>query len=70
VSRYKMAERLGEAVSGRTVDAGNHLLTITGPPLMTGGKFGIEGGLVAIAITVLATPLICWIYRNRPASVA
>lgn len=61
---------LGEAVSGQKVDAGNHLLTIAGPPLMTGGKFGIEGGLVAIAITILATPLICWIYRNRPASAA
>jgi membrane protease YdiL (CAAX protease family) len=56
---------LGGTVSGQTLDAGKHLLEIAGPSLMTGGKFGIEGGLIAVAITILATPLVLALYRKR-----
>jgi uncharacterized protein len=56
---------LGQTVSGQSVDAGSQLFHIAGPPFMTGGKFGIEGGLIAIAITVLGTPLVLMIYRKR-----
>ncbi|MEY2479345.1 MAG: protease family protein [Verrucomicrobiota bacterium] len=56
---------LGQPVSGQALDAGSRLLQIAGPPLMTGGKFGIEGGLIAIAITILGTPLVLLIYRQR-----
>jgi membrane protease YdiL (CAAX protease family) len=53
---------LGQSVSGQALDAGNQVLKIAGPELMTGGKFGIEGGLIAIVITMLGTPLILFIY--------
>lgn len=56
---------LGGTVSGQTLDAGDHLLQMTGPALATGGKFGIEGGLIAIAVTILATPLVFALYRKR-----
>jgi hypothetical protein len=56
---------LGQAVSGQVIAAGSQLFQIAGPPLMTGGKFGIEGGLIAIAITILGTPLLLLIYRAR-----
>ena len=55
---------LGQAVSGQALDAGSQLLTITGPPLMTGGTFGVEGGLIAIAVTILGTPLVWLVYRR------
>ena len=56
---------LGGAVSGQKLDTGPRLIEITGPPLMTGGAFGLEGGLVAIAITILATPAVFILYRRR-----
>ena len=56
---------LGGTVSGQAVDAGNHLLDIAGPSLATGGNFGIEGGLIAIGITLLPTPPIVLLYRKR-----
>jgi uncharacterized protein len=59
---------LGEPVSGQSLDAGWRLFDLAGPPLMTGGKFGIEGGLVAIIVTILGTPLVLLIYRNRAAT--
>jgi membrane protease YdiL (CAAX protease family) len=54
---------LGQPVSGQALDAGDQLLKIAGPELMTGGKFGIEGGLVAIVVTILGTPLILLLYH-------
>jgi uncharacterized protein len=56
---------LGQAVSGQALDAGGQLLHVTGPAVMTGGEFGVEGGLIGIAVTALATPLILLIYRRR-----
>jgi hypothetical protein len=56
---------LGQAVSGQLIAAGSQLFHIAGPPLMTGGKFDIEGGFIAIAITILGTPLLLLIYRDR-----
>ena len=55
---------LGQAVSGQLIAAGSQLFHIAGPPLMTGGKFDIEGGFIAIAITILGTPILL-IYRGR-----
>jgi membrane protease YdiL (CAAX protease family) len=56
---------LGQAVSGQAVDAGWRLFQLDGPALMTGGNFGIEGGLIAIAITILATPFVLMTYPRR-----
>jgi len=56
---------LGETVSGRANDAGWRLFHLTGPPLMTGGKFGVEGGLIAIIITILGTPIVLLAFRRR-----
>jgi uncharacterized protein len=56
---------LGEVVSGRGHQTGWRLFHLVGPPLMTGGKFGIEGGLIAIVITILGTPFVLMVYRNR-----
>jgi len=59
---------LGETVSGQSIDAGWRLFRLAGPPMMTGGKFGVEGGLIAIIITILGTPVVLHAYRNRSRS--
>ena len=56
---------LGETVSGRANNSGWRLFHLTGPTLMTGGKFGVEGGLVAIIITILGTPIVLLAFRRR-----
>jgi uncharacterized protein len=56
---------LGETVSGRANNAGWRLFHLTGPPLMTGGKFGVEGGLIAVIITILGTPIVLLAFRRR-----
>lgn len=56
---------LGETVSGRANHAGWRLFHLTGPSLMTGGKFGVEGGLIAIIITILGTPIVLLAFRRR-----
>ena len=56
---------LGETVSGRAGGAGWRLFHLAGPAFMTGGKFGIEGGLIAIIVTILGTPIVLMVYRNR-----
>jgi membrane protease YdiL (CAAX protease family) len=56
---------LGQNVSGQSLDAGWRLFRVGGPPLMTGGRFGIEGGLVAIIVTILGTPLVVLLFNTR-----
>jgi membrane protease YdiL (CAAX protease family) len=56
---------LGETVSGQSLGGGWHLFNLSGPPLMTGGKFGVEGGLIAIVITTLGTPIVLLAFRKR-----
>jgi hypothetical protein len=56
---------VGGTVSGQALDAGWRLFHLAGPPLMTGGDFGIEGGLIAIIVTILGTPLVILLYRRR-----
>jgi membrane protease YdiL (CAAX protease family) len=56
---------LGQLVSGQSLGAGWKLFQLVGPPLMTGGTFGVEGGLIAIIITILGTPLVLLIYRTH-----
>jgi CAAX protease family protein len=43
---------LGLTVSGQSVDSGWRVFRLEGPPIFTGGAFGLEGGLVATATTV------------------
>lgn len=46
------------------------LATATGgPPLLTGGAFGPEGGLLATAVLLLSLPLL-WLMTRTPATVA
>jgi membrane protease YdiL (CAAX protease family) len=44
---------LGLTVSGQSVDSGWRVFRLSGPALFTGGAFGMEGGLIATATTVL-----------------
>lgn len=44
---------LGLTVSGQSVDSGWRVFKLAGSNLFTGGAFGMEGGLVATATTVL-----------------
>jgi uncharacterized protein len=44
---------LGLTVSGQSVDSGWRVFRLQGPPIFTGGTFGLEGGLVATVTTVL-----------------
>jgi hypothetical protein len=48
---------LGLAVSGQSVSSGWRMVEVTGPPLLTGGAFGIEGGIVALVVTIIATAI-------------
>ena len=43
---------LGLTVSGQSLDSGWRVFRLEGPPMFTGGAFGLEGGLVATATTV------------------
>lgn len=44
---------LGIAVSGQALDSGWQVLRLEGPVVLTGGDFGLEGGLVATAVTMM-----------------
>jgi membrane protease YdiL (CAAX protease family) len=44
---------LGLTVSGQSVDSGWRAFRLAGPAVFTGGAFGLEGGLIATATTVL-----------------
>ena len=45
---------LGQLVSGQPLSAGRQLVHIEGPTWITGGTFGIEGGVIALIVTFLA----------------
>jgi membrane protease YdiL (CAAX protease family) len=45
---------LGQLVSGQSLSAGRQLVYIAGPTWITGGTFGIEGGVIALTVTFLA----------------
>jgi membrane protease YdiL (CAAX protease family) len=62
---YLQGPVLGLTVSGQTLDAGWRLFKLVGPPLVTGGKFGVEGGVIAIFITILGTPIVLLAFRPR-----
>jgi len=58
---------LGETVSGnRSGLAGASSILPTAAD--DGGKFGVEGGLIAIVITILGTPLVLLAFRTRSRS--
>jgi membrane protease YdiL (CAAX protease family) len=54
---------LGIAVSGQALDGGWQLLTLEGPAILTGGSFGLEGGLIATLVTAMA--LFCVVLLGR-----
>ena len=62
---YMQGPVLGLTVSGQTLDSGWRLFKLIGPPLMTGGKFGVEGGVIAIFITILGTPIVLFAFRSH-----
>ena len=49
---------LGLSVSGQDLSNSWHIFTLQGPPLLTGGTFGVEGSLVVTVITLLAVPVL------------
>jgi hypothetical protein len=62
---YLQGPVLGLTVSGQTLDAGWRLFKLVGPAFVTGGKFGVEGGVIAIFITILGTPIVLLAFRSR-----
>jgi membrane protease YdiL (CAAX protease family) len=44
---------LGISVSGHALGGGWRLIELEGPPIFTGGPFGLEGGLAATAVTAV-----------------
>ncbi len=58
---WAMASLFDLPVSGIAFDVPGYDTVVLGPDLLTGGAFGPEGGLVT---TLLALPLIVWIYRT------
>jgi hypothetical protein len=55
----------GETVSGQSLEAGWRLFQLEGPPLMIDGKFGIEGGLMAVIVTILGARIVLLAFRRR-----
>jgi hypothetical protein len=53
---------LGLAVSGRSLTSGTQILSLQGPDSVTGGAFGLEGGLVATFTTAVGLILLYIIY--------
>jgi uncharacterized protein len=49
---------LGMRVSAQDLSEGPQMLQVRGPVIFTGGPFGIEGGLVALTVTVAASALL------------
>src|SRR5438105_3113276 len=49
---------LGLTVSGQSVDCGWRLFRLHGTPLMTGGTFGSEGGLIAAVVTLIGIAVV------------
>lgn len=44
---------LGMAVSGHELGAGSQLVLLEGPQVLTGGAFGLEGGVLATVVTIM-----------------
>jgi uncharacterized protein len=61
---------LGMRVSAQDVSAGSQMLQVRGPVVFTGGPFGIEGGLVALTVTVAAAAVLLATSVVRPKYVA
>lgn len=59
---------LGLAVSGRSLSGGWQLARVTGANVLTGGAFGVEGGLAASAVTCLSFSRALTRSRGSPGS--
>jgi uncharacterized protein len=60
---------LGLTISGNSQDYSRwHLLTIQGPASLTGGVFGLEGGLVVTLTTLLSIGVLLICFRSRSAA--
>ena len=60
---------LGLTVSGSSqLGLGWRMLSVEGPPLITGGDFGPEGGLMVTLTTALLVTAMFWMHNRRPAS--
>ena len=59
---------LGLPVSGQQIHAGVTLTrsALTGPPAVTGGMFGLEGGLVGTVVTAAAIVAVVRVSTYRP----
>ena len=56
---------LGLTESGRSdLGAGWKMFVVNGPPLFTGGKFGLEGGLV-VTLTAFITIILMYSFRRK-----
>jgi membrane protease YdiL (CAAX protease family) len=53
---------LGLTVSGQSLSGGWRVFQLDGPPLVTGGAFGLEGGIAATVVTLLGIGIL-WRFR-------
>jgi hypothetical protein len=51
---FMLGPVLGLSVSGQDLANRWRIITVAGPELFTGGRFGIEGSLVVTVVTILA----------------
>jgi membrane protease YdiL (CAAX protease family) len=57
---------LGITESGHSnLGGGWKMFTVNGPKLLTGGSFGMEGGLIVTITTILSVLIICFIQQNK-----
>jgi membrane protease YdiL (CAAX protease family) len=61
---------LGMRVSAQDLSEGSQMLQVRGPVIFTGGPFGIEGGLVALTVTVAASAVFLATHYTRRGSTA
>ncbi|PYQ28963.1 MAG: hypothetical protein DMF57_17015 [Acidobacteria bacterium] len=53
---------LGLTVSGQSISGGWRVFQLDGPALLTGGAFGLEGGIVATVVTLLGIGILVKLY--------
>jgi membrane protease YdiL (CAAX protease family) len=62
---YLQGPVLGLPVSRQALDSGWQILSVQGPEIITGGAFGVEGGLIALLMRIVGILTILVLYGKQ-----